>query len=110
MATLPANTLWEMLSELKARLRELYGERLVKMYLYGSQARGDARPWSDVDVLLVLQGPVNVGQEINRTSEINGDLSLRYDTVISRVFVDPERFQSDDFGLIPNVRKEGIEF
>jgi len=31
-----------------------YGDRLVKLLLYGSQARGDARPWSDVDVLAVL--------------------------------------------------------
>src|SRR5512133_997906 len=109
MATLPANTLWEMLSELKARLRELYGERLVKMYLYGAQARGDARPWSDVDVLLVLQGPVNVGQEINRTREINGDLSLRNDTVISLAFMAEDRFLSDDDGLLRNVRREGIQ-
>jgi len=33
-----------ILAELHHYLETLYSERLVKMVLYGSQARGDARP------------------------------------------------------------------
>ena len=32
----------EILRELKAGLRDLYGERLVSVILYGSYARGEA--------------------------------------------------------------------
>ena len=47
-----------ILTELRSRLESLYGDRLVKLILYGSQARGDAEPDSDIDVLVVRQGAV----------------------------------------------------
>ena len=38
------------LKELQDYLAKVYGERLRGVYLYGSYARGDFRPDSDVDV------------------------------------------------------------
>ncbi len=49
------------------------------MVLYGSQARGDARPDSDIDLLVVLKGEVNPGAEIQKTSHIRANLSLEND-------------------------------
>jgi predicted nucleotidyltransferase len=37
-------------------LRARLGERLVEVRLYGSWARGEMRPESDVDVLVVVRG------------------------------------------------------
>jgi predicted nucleotidyltransferase len=45
-----------ILGELRRRLTAIYGDRLAKMVLYGSQARGDAGPDSDIDVMVVLRG------------------------------------------------------
>ncbi|NJL69963.1 MAG: nucleotidyltransferase domain-containing protein [Microcoleus sp. SM1_3_4] len=33
----------------------MYGEQLDKIVLFGSQARGNARPDSDIDILIVLK-------------------------------------------------------
>lgn len=56
-----------LLTDLRAALEELYGDRLVRLVLYGSQARGDAHDESDVDVLVVLEGPVKPGAHATRT-------------------------------------------
>ncbi|MHC5719371.1 MAG: nucleotidyltransferase domain-containing protein [Nostoc sp.] len=56
----------EILQRLKTCLREIYGDRLVKMVLFGSQARGEASTDSDIDVLVVLKGNVNPGEEIKK--------------------------------------------
>ncbi len=44
------------LAALKERLGSLLGPDLVKLTLFGSYARGDADPDSDVDVAIVLRG------------------------------------------------------
>ena len=97
-----------ILHELRHRFESFYGERLVQMRLFGSQARGDATSGSDIDVLIVLQGPVNPGDEITRTSELTASLSLQHNVVISRVFVSNEQFTDEQSPLLLNVRREGI--
>jgi predicted nucleotidyltransferase len=78
------------------------------MLLFGSQARGDAEPGSDIDVLIVLQGPVNPGEEIVRTGALTAALSLQHNVVLSRVFVSAEQFSGEQSPLLLNVRREGI--
>lgn len=56
-----------ILRELRRRLQELYGERLVRFVFFGSQARGDAELGSDIDVMVILQDTVSPGREITRT-------------------------------------------
>jgi tRNA nucleotidyltransferase (CCA-adding enzyme) len=60
-------TVHTVLAELRGQCEVLYSSRLVQMVLYGSQARDDATPDSDIDVLVVLQGPVQPSEEIRRT-------------------------------------------
>ena len=98
----------QILAELRHRLEQLYGPRLVKLVLFGSQARGDAEPGSDIDVLVVLEGPVSPGEEIERTGEIVAGLSLEYDEVIACVFMSADRFANEGSPLLLNVRREGV--
>ena len=97
-----------ILTALRGRMKRVYGERLVRMVLYGSRARGDAEPGSDIDVLIVLEGTVDPGKEISRTGGVVTDLSLHFGEVISCVFMDEERFLHREGPFLRNVRKEGI--
>jgi len=103
-----SDRLRDLLAELRRRLEALYGPRLVRLVLYGSQARGDAEPGSDIDVLVVLKGPVKAGEEIRRTLDDVAELSLWNNGVISCVFVSPERLEREESPLLINVRREGI--
>lgn len=102
------NKLKTILMQLRSHFEQIYDSRLVAMVLYGSQARGDARPDSDIDVLVVLKGPVNPGEEIKRTSLIRAELSLQNDEVLSCLFMDEHRFTHYNGPLLRNIRKEGI--
>ncbi|MEG3844345.1 nucleotidyltransferase domain-containing protein [Microcoleus sp. herbarium14] len=97
-----------ILIELRSHFEQIYDSRLVTMVLYGSQARGDAHPDSDIDVLVVLKAPVQAGEEIDRTLPIVADLSLQNDEVISCLFMDEQRFTHYNGPLLRNIRKEGI--
>jgi len=97
-----------ILDELREALAAHYGERLAKLVLFGSQARGDADEDSDIDVLVVLRGEVDEPAELSATSVLTADLSLKHDTLISCVFVAEQRFLTHRSSLLLNVRREGV--
>lgn len=97
-----------IIKELRRQLEALYGPRLVRMVLYGSQARGDAEPGSDIDVLVVLQGPVSPGVEIARTSDIINSRSLSHGVVLSRAFMSSDRFGYEQSPRLMNIRREEV--
>jgi predicted nucleotidyltransferase len=97
-----------ILQKVKQFLINLYQEQLEAIILYGSQARGDATEYSDIDILVVLKSAINPYQEIDRTSEIIAELCLNYDVVISCHFISSEKFNNQNTPFIYNVRKEGI--
>jgi predicted nucleotidyltransferase len=113
-----------ILEQLKQDLTTLYGDRLRHLTLFGSQARGDSDPDSDIDVLVVLrsrrvpeeespnsgstESPINPGEEIKRTGKIVADLSLQHDVVISCLFMDETQYQTRNSALLRNIRNEGV--
>jgi len=97
-----------ILAELRAALEKTYERRLVQVILYGSQARGDAEAGSDIDVLVVLKGPVRPGEEIARLGPFLTDLLLAHGTLVSCAFVSEERFRREQSPFLMNVRREGV--
>ncbi len=98
-----------ILAELRALLEACYGERLKRLVLFGSQARGDADPESDIDVLVVLAGPVDSAEEWKRTGDTIYDLMCAHEYIlISCIFMDEERFVTRNGPLLRNIRREGI--
>ena len=97
-----------IVNELRQSLESLYGERLQDVILFGSQARGDALAGSDIDLLVVLEGDVRPGEEILRTGDIVSSISLKYDVVVSCLFLPARRFAREQGPLLRNVRREGV--
>lgn len=52
-----------ILTRFRAALDAHYGERIERVVLFGSRARGDARPDSDYDVAVFLKGMESFGKE-----------------------------------------------
>ena len=97
-----------LLKRLKAGLKQIYGGQFKKAYLFGSYARGDFDSDSDVDVLIVLSDFKKYGQELRRTSELIGNLSLNYETTVSVVFSREQEWKTDKLPLLLNIRAEGV--
>jgi uncharacterized protein len=97
-----------ILNELQTALKPIYKDRLVKLILFGSQARMDAESGSDIDVMVILKGRVNPGEEIRRIGRITSALSLKHDAVISCTFISEDRFDTEKSPLLMNARREGV--
>lgn len=66
-------------------LRRLYGDRLQRVLLFGSWARGDAHPESDIDLLVVLDRVESPWDELERMDDVLDRHSVANDTVISGI-------------------------
>ncbi|MCY2927397.1 MAG: nucleotidyltransferase domain-containing protein [Planctomycetota bacterium] len=98
----------EILAAIKSRLVRAYGQRLRGVVLYGSEARGQAGPDSDVDVLVLLDDPVDGGRDLETNLEALYPLSLELGRRISAKPVSAREYQTVDCPLYRAAHREGI--
>ena len=96
------------MKELKAGLIRIYGDRLKGVYLYGSYARGDYRPGSDVDVMILLSDYKNYWKELRRSSQLASDVSLEYEVTVSRLLIKETQWQESAMPVVRNIHKDGL--
>ena len=101
-----------ILSETAKTARETFGEHLDSVILYGSYARGDYTPDSDVDMMILVKGiaPENLWRYRDSITEKSSELGLAYDVQITPLIKDADTFRKY-LGVLPfyqNVMKEGL--
>jgi len=102
------NDVPKLLLTLRQQMSRLFGDDLYAVLLFGSRARGEAGPESDVDILVVMRSDFDYDDLLVRTSPLVAALSLQYDTVISRAFVSREQFERERTPFMLNVRREAV--
>ena len=101
-------TLSVILADLRTRLDGLCGTSLCRLILFGSQARGDSDPESDIDVLVVLADQSAMASHKARATDVIHELCLEYDTLISCVFTTADRAELSGLPFYRNIRREGV--
>lgn len=97
------------LRSVRACLAAAFGRRLRGVVLYGSRARGDHRPDSDYDVLVVLTGPIALERDVPATVEALYPIQLQLDVPLHASPVDVEAYDAGEQDFFRRVRREGIE-
>lgn len=108
MAPIAVAPVDSVLAAFKSQVESLYGPRLKSLYLFGSRARHTNSPDSDIDVALILEGPIDIYREIQRTSEIRAAINLDTGHSVSCVYLTPSDLASKRSPLARNIAKDGI--
>ena len=97
-----------LVNDIRSRLSAAFGQRLKGIVLYGSEARGDAGLDSDIDVLVLLDGPIRLWNDIHTSVRSLYPLSLECGRCISPKPVDVRTFEEARFPLYRQAQIEGI--
>jgi len=93
------------------KAKEIFGENLVSVILYGSYARGDYDIESDVDIMLLVNLPqIDKTDYRKKITELSSDLSLNNDLTVSIKIKDSNTFfyYKDSIPFYNNVIKDGV--
>lgn len=97
-----------VLMRFRAALTELYGDRLERAVLFGSHARGEARPDSDYDVAVFLHDMPERWAEVKRLADLS--LGLLDDTgELIHAMPFPAGSHEERTPLMHEVRKDGLD-
>jgi predicted nucleotidyltransferase len=97
-----------ILKHFRAALDELYGDRLERVVLYGSYARGDAHSDSDYDVAVFLRDFSDRWSEMDRIIPIVTDILYEEEAFIHAMPY-PAGAYRDRTPLMGEIRREGVD-
>ena len=97
-----------MARRLRRELRAAYGGRLVDVYLFGSRARGDHDPDSDIDVLIILDEIDSYAADLRLSGVATSRLSLEDGVTISRLLATRDSWERRDRPILQAIASEGI--
>jgi uncharacterized protein len=98
----------ETIQKCKIALKDYYGARLNGLILYGSAARGQSGPASDIDLLVLLNQPVDYFSELRQIIDLLYPIQLESDQLISARPVPLEDYEMGRIALYRNAKREGI--
>jgi predicted nucleotidyltransferase len=97
-----------VLDRFRAAVAKMYGERLERVVLFGSRARGNFTPESDYDVAVFLREIGNVWGEVRRLADMTTAILIDTGAVISA-----KPFRADGYNgaqpLLAEIRRDGRE-
>ena len=97
-----------VLARLRKALDEMYGNRLERVVLFGSRARGDAHAESDYDVAVFLNDPGELWDELGSLSRITTAILNDTGAVISaKPF--PAGAYREQSPLMHEIRADGLD-
>jgi predicted nucleotidyltransferase len=97
-----------ILRRIRGALDELYGDRIERVVLFGSRARGDADPESDYDIAVFLTDLTDRWPELDRLADLRSDFLAD-----AEVFIDAKPYPAGAYRnrttLMREIRREGVD-
>lgn len=105
------NSINNILEEFTNKVKILLGDRVNKIILYGSYARGDYKKNSDIDVMILTDLDFQEIEEYrDKISDIAYDIELEKGIIISPIIKNTDNYNAR-INIVPfymNVQKEGV--
>ena len=98
-----------VLARYRAAVTELYGDRIERIVLYGSRARGDARWDSDYDVAIFLKDLESRFREARPIADIELAIMDETGAIVSALLYPAGHWRDPSSPLMSEIRKDGLD-
>lgn len=102
-------TVPDVVKRCRAKLESYYGPRFNGLILYGSTARSQAAPRSDIDLLVLLNEPFDYFRELRQIIDLLYPIQLESEQLISAKPAALDEFERGVIQLYRNAKREGIQ-
>ena len=104
-------TINKLLKEFVEKINRLLGDRVKKIVLYGSYARGDYNKTSDIDIMILTDlSYEEIEKYRDDISDIAFDIELEKGVIISPIIKNIDKYNAR-VNIVPfymNVQREGV--
>ena len=90
-------------------MTEIYGDRLERVVLFGSRARGDAQSDSDYDIAVFLRGMTDRIAELYRLADLATDILYDGGPFVQAMAYPAGSYNDPRMPLMYAIRTEGID-
>ena len=96
-------------SEIVDGMRNVFGRQLLSVVLYGSVARGDDTPESDVDIAVFLNSPMRKDTRDKMLDRLV-EIGWKCDQFVSVIDIEQTHYNEwvEFLPLYKNIRKDGV--
>lgn len=98
-----------ILKRFRAAVNEIYGDRVARVVLFGSRARGDAQPDSDYDVAVFLRDMPDRFAEMNRLADLSTAILDETGEFIHAMPYRAGVYDDERMPLMHEIRADGID-
>ena len=102
----------EILKKYVEDVHKIYGEKLRTIILYGSYARGDFRPDSDIDIMILVDlSDDEIRRKGHMLSDLTFDYNFDHDLEIMPIVKNRDHFNKwlRAYPFYNSVKNEGVE-
>ena len=106
------NQLNNILKKFEQKAKDIFGEKLESIVLFGSYARGDFDEESDIDILILADmSSEELASYRGHIDTLCGDLLWEYGIVVSAIEKDLETYNkySNVLPFYKNIEQEGVK-
>jgi uncharacterized protein len=97
-----------ILRRFRAALDEIYGDRLERVVLFGSRARGDARDDSDYDIAVFIKDLGPLSSELDRLADLETDILYDTGAVVNALPFAAGAYR-DRTGFMAELQRHGLD-
>ncbi len=98
-----------VLAGFRRAMQELYGARIERVVLYGSRARGDAKPDSDYDIAVFLKDLSSRWKEVRRIADVEVAILGKTGGMVHAMPYPAGSWRNTSSPLMHEIRKDGVD-